>query len=127
LRIDRRQALADLAAKGARKQRMLWASTGTKDPKSAPGLYVEAAGGARHHRHHAGKDPAGIRGERHINGVMPRTAATANSVLAKFAAAGIDVDALAAQLQVEGAASFVKSWAELMKRIADKSAALASA
>jgi transaldolase len=47
-------------------------------------------------------------------------------VLARFAAAGIDVDALAARLQVEGAQSFVKSWAELLKRIADKSTALAT-
>jgi transaldolase len=47
--------------------------------------------------------------------------------LARFAAAGIDVEALAARLQVEGAESFVKSWAELMQRIADKSAALKAA
>jgi transaldolase len=46
-------------------------------------------------------------------------------MLARFAQAGIDIDALASRLQVEGAQSFVKSWAELLKRIADKSAALA--
>jgi transaldolase len=46
--------------------------------------------------------------------------------LSRFAQAGIDVDKLALQLQVDGAASFVKSWTELMKRIKDKSAALAT-
>jgi transaldolase len=46
--------------------------------------------------------------------------------LSRFARAGIDVDALAAQLQVDGAASFVKSWVELMQRILEKSAALAT-
>ena len=51
----------DLEAAGARKQRMLWASTGTKDPK-APGRPVRrSAGGARYHRHHAGEDLAGVR------------------------------------------------------------------
>jgi transaldolase len=50
----------------------------------------------------------------------------AEQVIARFTAAGIDVDALAKQLQVEGAASFVKSWKELMQSIADKSATLAT-
>ncbi len=57
----------------------------------------------------------------------PRTAAMRKRCSPRFAKAGIDVDALAARLQVEGAESFVKSWSELMKRIADKSAALATA
>ena len=50
----------------------------------------------------------------------------AEAVLARFTAAGIDLDALARKLQVEGAQSFVKSWAELMQNIAEKSAALAT-
>ena len=57
---------------------------------------------------------------------MAKDGGDAEAVLARFASAGIDVDALAAQLQVEGAASFVKSWTELMQRIQDKSAALAT-
>ncbi len=57
---------------------------------------------------------------------MAKDGGDAEDVLARFARAGIDVDALAAQLQVEGAASFVKSWTELMQRIKDKSAALAT-
>jgi transaldolase len=57
---------------------------------------------------------------------MPRNGGDAEEVIGRFAAAGVDVDALAAQLQVEGAASFVKSWSELMGRIGKKSAALAT-
>jgi transaldolase len=57
---------------------------------------------------------------------MPTDGGDAEQVLARFASAGIDVDALAARLQSEGAESFVKSWRELMKRIAEKSAALAT-
>jgi len=116
-----------LEAKGARKQRMLWASTGTKDPKAPAGLYVEAL---------AAPDTIDTMPEKTLlafaetgsaKGVMRPDGGDAEQVLGRFAAAGIDVDALAAQLQVEGAASFVKSWNELMQRIKDKSAALASA
>jgi transaldolase len=116
----------DLEAAGARKQRMLWASTGTKDPKAAAGLYVEAL---------AAPDTVDTMPEKtllafavggSVKSVMPKDGGDAEQVLARFAAAGIDVDALAARLQVEGAESFVKSWAELMQRIADKSTALAT-
>jgi transaldolase len=116
----------DLEAAGARKQRMLWASTGTKDPKAAAGLYVEAL---------AAPDTVDTMPEKtllafavggSVKSAMPKDGGDAEQVLARFAAAGVDVDALAARLQVEGAQSFVKSWTELMKRIADKSTALAT-
>jgi transaldolase len=116
----------DLESAGARKQRMLWASTGTKDPKAAAGLYVEAL---------AAPDTVDTMPEKtllafavggSVKSVMAKDGGDAEQVLARFAAAGIDVDALAARLQVEGAQSFVKSWTELMKRIADKSSALAT-
>jgi transaldolase len=116
----------DLEAAGARKQRMLWASTGTKDPKAAAGLYVEAL---------AAPDTVDTMPEKtllafavggSVKSVMPKDGGDAEQVLARFAAAGIDVDALGARLQVEGAESFVKSWAELMTRIAEKSTALAT-
>jgi len=116
----------DLEAKGARKQRMLWASTGTKDPKAPAGLYVEAL---------AAPDTVDTMPEKTLlamatsgspAGVMSTDGGDAEEVLGRFARAGIDVNALAAQLQVDGAASFVKSWAELMQRIQEKSAALAT-
>jgi transaldolase len=121
------QRWKDLEAKGARKQRMLWASTGTKDPKAPAGLYVEAL---------AAPDTvdtmppktllafAAASGK--LPGVMAKDGGDAEEVLARFARAGIDVNALATQLQAEGAASFVKSWTELMQRIQEKSAALAT-
>jgi transaldolase len=61
-----------------------------------------------------------------VGSAMARDGGDAEQVIASFAKAGIDVDALAVRLQTEGAESFVKSWTELMKRIADKSAALAT-
>jgi transaldolase len=61
-----------------------------------------------------------------LKGVMSPDGGDAEQVLARFAAAGVDVAALAAQLQADGAKSFVTSWTELLKRITDKSAALAT-
>jgi len=116
-----------LEAKGARKQRMLWASTGTKDPKAPAGLYVEALAAPDTIDTMPEKTLLAFAEKGSLKGVMPRDGGDAEQVLGRFAAAGIDVEALAAQLQVEGAASFVKSWNELMQRIKDKSAALAAA
>jgi len=112
---------------GARPQRLLWASTGTKDPKASDVLYIEALaspftvntmpeGTLKAFGDHGAVGP-----------LMPPDGGDCEQVLAKFAAAGIDVDALAAQLQVDGAKSFVKSWEELMAVIASKSAALQTA
>jgi transaldolase len=117
----------DLAAKGARKQRMLWASTGTKDPKAPAGLYVEALAAPDTIDTMPEKTLLAFAEKGSVKAVMAKDGGDAEQVLSRFARAGIDVDALAAQLQVEGAASFVKSWTELMQRIKDKSAALATA
>jgi transaldolase len=116
----------ELEAKGARKQRMLWASTGTKDPKSPPGLYVEALAAPDTIDTMPEKTLLAFAQSGKLNGVMAKDGGDAEDMLARFARAGIDVDALAAQLQVDGAASFVKSWTELMQRIKEKSAALAT-
>jgi transaldolase len=116
----------DLEAAGARKQRMLWASTGTKDPKAPAGLYVEALAAPETIDTMPEKTLLAFAAGGAVKSVMPEDGGDAERVLAQFAGAGIDVDALAARLQVEGAESFVKSWRELMKRIADKSAALAT-
>jgi transaldolase len=117
----------DLAAKGALKQRMLWASTGTKDPKAPPGLYVEALAAPDTIDTMPEKTLLAFAEKGRVQGVMPKDGGDCEEVLGRFAQAGINVDALATQLQVEGAASFVKSWAELLQRIHDKSAALATA
>jgi transaldolase len=116
----------DLEAKGARKQRMLWASTGTKDPKAPAGLYVEALAAPETIDTMPEKTLLAFAESGNLKGVMAKDGGDAEDTLGRFAAAGIDVNALAAQLQVDGAESFVKSWTELMKRIEDKSAALAT-
>jgi len=116
----------DLEAKGARKQRMLWASTGVKDPKAPAALYVEALAAPDTIDTMPEKTLLAFAEKGSAKAVMAKDGADAEQVLGGFAKAGIDVDALAAQLQVEGAASFVKSWNELMQRIQDKSAALAT-
>ena len=117
----------DLEAKGARKQRMLWASTGVKDPNAPPALYVEALAAPETVDTMPDKTLLAFAEKGKVGGAMSKDGGDAEAVLQRFAAAGVDVNALAAQLQEEGAASFVKSWKELMKRIEDKSAALANA
>jgi transaldolase len=116
----------DLAAAGAQKQRMLWASTGVKDPKAAADLYVSAFAAPETIDTMPEKTLLAFAEKGSVKGVMPKDGGNAEEVLGQFAAAGIDVDALAAKLQIEGAQSFVKSWAELMQRIAEKGAALAT-
>jgi transaldolase len=116
----------DLEAAGARKQRMLWASTGTKDPKAPAGLYVEALAAPDTIDTMPEKTLLAFAANGTLKSVMPKDGGDAEQVLARFANAGVDIDALAARLQSEGAESFVKSWRELMERIAEKSAALAT-
>ncbi|MDE2295733.1 MAG: transaldolase, partial [Gammaproteobacteria bacterium] len=114
-----------LAAAGASPQRLLWASTGVKDPAEWPSTYVEALAApgtintmpekTLQHFATAGRPPDPMRAE----------GADAEQTIARYAAAGIDVDALGGQLQRDGAAAFVASWRDLLQRIAAKSAALA--
>jgi len=96
----------DLEAKGARKQRMLWASTGTKDPKAPAGLYVEALAAPDSIDTMPEKTLLAFAESGNLKGVMAKDGGDAEDVLGRFARAGIDVNALAAQLQVDGAASF---------------------
>jgi transaldolase len=116
----------DLEAAGARKQRMLWASTGTKDPKAPPGLYVEALAAPDTIDTMPEKTLLAFAAGGSVKSPMRKDGGDAEQVLAEFARAGIDIDALAVRLQLDGADSFVKSWRELMQRIAEKSAVLAT-
>jgi len=116
----------DLAAAGALKQRMLWASTGVKDPKAPQTLYVEALAAPETIDTMPEKTLRAYAKEGRIRGVMPTDGAEAEKTLASFTGAGVDLDALAKQLQLEGAQSFVKSWSELMQSLLDKSKALAA-
>jgi transaldolase len=116
-----------LAAAGARPQRLLWASTGTKDPKASDTLYVEALAAPDTIDTMPEKTLRAFAEHGELNGVMAADGGDAEAVLTRFANAGIDTDALAIQLQRDGAQAFTKSWQELMTRIADKSDALAHA
>ena len=117
----------DLAAAGARKQRMLWASTGVKDPKAPASLYVEALAAPETIDTMPEKTLLAFADSGNVKSVMAKDGGDAEDVLGKFAKAGVDINALAAKLQIEGAQSFVNSWTELMKRIAEKGATLAAA
>jgi transaldolase len=116
-----------LLAAGARPQRLLWASTGTKDPKASDTLYVEALAAPDTIDTIPEKTLRAFADHGKLNGVMAEDGGDAEAVLASFAKAGVDTDALATELQRDGAQAFVKSWQELMTRIADKSHALAHA
>src|SRR5271165_1497618 len=112
---------------GGRAQRLLWASTGTKDPQASDVLYVKslAAPFTVNTMPEATLKALGDHGE--IGRPLPVDGGDCEQVLAEFASAGISIDALAAQLQDEGAKSFVKSWHELLAVIASRSAALGKA
>ncbi|MGH9681774.1 MAG: transaldolase [Candidatus Acidiferrales bacterium] len=112
---------------GARSQRILWASTGTKDPKASDTLYVGALAAPFTVNTMPETTLKALADHGEIGGAMPAQDRSRGEVLAKFATAGIDVDSLGAQLQEEGAAAFVKSWKSLLDVVASKSAAVTTA
>ncbi len=107
-----------LANEGARPQRLLWASTGTKDPDASDVLYIEAL--AAPFTINTMPEPTLLAFAEHgtVGAPLPPGGGDAEAVLEQFAGLGIDVDALARQLQQDGAKAFVDSWAELMDTIA---------
>ena len=109
---------------GAPPQRLLWASTGTKDPDAPDVLYVDALVAP----FTVNTVPEGtlkaVADHSNISGAMPPDGGDCELVLAEFARAGIDRARLAEQLQTEGAQSFVKSWNQLLEVIASKTEAL---
>jgi transaldolase len=109
---------------GMRPQRLLWASTGTKDPKASDLLYITALASPFTVNTMPEATLKALADHGEIGGSMPADGGDCEEVLAQFGKAGIDVDALATQLQEEGAKSFVQSWNELLGVIAAKSAAL---
>jgi transaldolase len=112
---------------GARPQRLLWASTGTKDPKASDVLYVKALAAPFTVNTMPEGTLKALADHGELSEIMSNDGGDCEAALAQFAKAGIDIDALAAKLQDEGAKSFVTSWNELMGVIASKSAKLAKA
>ena len=114
-----------LMNEGARPQRLLFASTGTKDPAASDVLYI--SGLAAPHTVNTMPEDTLLHFADHgaIPGALSADPAGADAALAAYAAAGVDVDALGHQLQVKGAESFVGSWASLLARIAEKAVEVA--
>jgi len=109
---------------GARPQRLLWASTGTKDPKASDILYVKALAAPFTVNTMPDATLKALADHGEIGAILPADCGDCEEVLAQVGKAGIDIDALATQLQDEGAKSFVQSWNDLMAVITAKSAAL---
>ena len=109
---------------GARMQRLLWASTSTKDPNAPDTLYVHCLGAPFTINTIPEATLRAFYDHGHAGTPMPTDGGNADETLAAHAAAGIDVDALAAKLQADAATSFVESWNDLMAIIDRQSAAL---
>ena len=112
---------------GARPQRLLWASTGTKDPKASDVLYIKALAAPFTVNTMPEGTLKALADHGELSEIMSADGGDCEAVLEQFAKAAIDIDALAARLQDEGAKSFVNSWNDLMGVIASKSATLAKA
>jgi transaldolase len=124
LRSDRWQRAFNF---GARPQRLLWASTGTKDPKASDILYIEGLAAPFTVNTMPETTLKAFADHGELGPALKADGGDAEDVLGQFEKAGVDVNALAVQLQDEGAKSFVKSWEDLMVVIESKSAVLKKA
>jgi transaldolase len=113
-----------LARSGARTQRLLWASTGTKDPAAPDVLYVEALAAPDTINTVPEKTLLAFADHGKVKNTLRADGDNAEAVLAEFVRAGINDETLAAALQREGTAAFAKSWSGLMQGIASQSDAL---
>ena len=109
-----------LMNEGARPQRLLWASTGTKDPEASDTLYIQAFASPFTVNTMPEKTLLAFADHGQVSDLVPADGGNCEEVLKEFAAAGIDVAALAARLQDEGKVSFVKSWEDLLSSIASQ-------
>ncbi len=112
---------------GARPQRLLWASTGTKDPEASDVLYVKALAAPFTVNTMPEATLKALADHGDLGAALEADGGDCEEVLRWFAEAGIDVYTLDARLQDEGAKAFVKSWNDLLAVIASKSAVLAKA
>jgi transaldolase len=109
---------------GARPQRLLWASTGTKNPKASDVLYVKSLAAPFTVNTMPEGTLKALAEHGDVGATLPADGGNAEEELARFAAAKIDVRALSRELQDEGTKSFVNSWNDLMGVIASKSSVL---
>jgi transaldolase len=113
-----------LAASDARPQRLLWASTGTKDPAAPDTIYLEALAAPNTINTIPEKTLLAFADHGKVQNILPPDGGDAESMLVEFVKTGIDHVALAVELQREGTLSFANSWNELMDCITSKSATL---
>jgi transaldolase len=111
-----------LANEGVRPQRLLWASTGTKDPDASDTLYIEALAAPFTVNTMPEKTLLAFADHGEVGEPLAADGGDAEETLAEFAAAGIDVDELASRLQKEGAETFSASWGELLDTLAKQHA-----
>ena len=116
-----------LANEGARPQRLLWASTGTKDRAASDVLYVRALAAPFTINTMPEKTLLAFGDHGEVSSFLPHDGGNAPEVIARFESAGVDMEALGARLQKEAADAFVTSWNELIATISDKSRALSAA
>jgi transaldolase len=112
---------------GARPQRLLWASTGTKDPKASDVLYVKALAAPFTVNTMPEATLIALAAHGELGSIMPGDGGDSEAVLSQFRNAGVSIASMAAQLQIDGAKSFVKSWNELLAVIASKADSLKQA
>jgi len=110
--------------RGGRPQRLLWASTGSKDPSASPLLYVNALAAPDTVNTMPEGTLQALSNQTGVGKLMPIDGGDCETVLNRFAEADVDVDALASRLQTEGAQSFVSSWDDLMTVISARGNAL---
>jgi transaldolase len=116
-----------LAAAGAQPQRLLLASTGTKDPAASDTLYISALAAPDTIDTMPEKTLLALADHGQLHGVMPTDGGDADATLAQITKAGVDIEALALKLQQDGAQAFVKSWHQLLQRLSDKVGSLGAA
>lgn len=114
-----------LQSKGARMQRLLWASTSTKDPAAPDTLYVSGLAAPDTVNTMPDSTLEAFHDHGALRGVMDSDGGSSDEVLEEFAAAGVDVAALGHKLQVDGAEAFVNSWKSLMACIESKTRSVA--
>jgi transaldolase len=119
------QRMQQVLNAGARPQRLLWASTGTKDPAESDVLYIKSLASPLTVNTMPDETLKALVDHGVLDGVLSPDGGDCEEVLATFAQAGIDIDALGAQLQEKGAVSFVESWKDLMRCIESKTKAMA--
>jgi transaldolase len=114
-----------LARAGALPQRLLWASTGTKDPKASDVLYVEALVAPETINTMPEATLLAFADHGKVGAPLPADGGSSLAVLQRFAELGVEVEKLAEQLQIEGAQAFVQSWNELLAQIEARRSRLA--